>query len=40
MGGASTLNWELAVGTGIGCLIGLVFIPTLHYIGKIRRLYK
>ena len=40
MGGASTLNWDLAIGTGIGCLIGLVFIPTLHYIGKIRRLYK
>jgi len=40
MGGASTLNWELAFGTALGCLIGLVFIPTLHYIGKLRILYK
>ena len=40
MGGASTLNWELAFGTAIGCLIGLVFIPTLYYIGKLRGIYK
>jgi len=40
MGGASTLSWDLATGTALGCLIGLVFIPTLYYIGKLRRIYK
>jgi hypothetical protein len=40
MGGASTFNWELAFGTALGCLIGLVFIPTLVYIGKLRQMYK
>ena len=40
MGGASTLNWELAFGTALGCLIGLFFIPALHYIGKLRMSYK
>ena len=40
MGGASTLNWELAFGTALGCLIGLVFIPILIYIGKLRNLTK
>ena len=40
MGGASTLSWDLAFGTALGCLIGLVFIPTLHYLGKLRRIYK
>ena len=40
MGGASTFNWELAFGTALGCLVGLVFIPTLVYIGKLRQMYK
>ena len=40
MGGATTLSWDLAFGTSLGCLIGLVFIPTLYYIGKLRRMYK
>ena len=40
MGGASTLSWDLAAGTALGCLIGLVFIPTLYYVGKLRRAYK
>jgi hypothetical protein len=34
MGGASTLNWELAFSTAIGCLIGLIFIPILNGIYK------
>jgi hypothetical protein len=40
MGGASTLSWDLAIGTTLGCLIGLVFIPLLYFIGKIRKQYK
>ena len=27
MGGATTASWELAFGTALGCIIGLVFIP-------------
>ena len=34
MGGMSTLNWELAFGTAIGCIIGLIFIPILNAIYK------
>ena len=40
MGGVSTLNWELAFGTALGCLIGLVYIPILIYIGRLRNLTK
>ena len=39
MGGASTLNWELAFSTAIGCLIGLLFIPLFWYIGKLKGEY-
>ena len=34
LGGASTASWELAFGTAIGCLIGLVFIPLFRAIEK------
>lgn len=37
LGGASTLSWDLAIGTAGGCLIGLLFIPMLYYIGKLRK---
>lgn len=37
MGGASTFSWDLAFGTAFGCLIGLVFIPMLYYIAKLRK---
>lgn len=37
LGGASTGSWTLATGTAGGCLIGLLFIPMLYYIGKLRR---
>jgi uncharacterized membrane protein YqgA involved in biofilm formation len=40
LGGASTASWDLAFGTAFGCLIGLVFIPLLVYIGKLRRAAK
>lgn len=34
LGGASTLSWDLAFGTAIGCLIGLAFIPIFRIIEK------
>ena len=40
LGGMSTLNIELATGTAAGCLIGLLFIPSIIYLGRIRRLIK
>ena len=40
MGGASTASWDLATGTALGCLIGLIFIPILYYIAKLRRAHK
>ena len=36
LGGASTASWDLAFGTAIGCLIGLVFIPLFKIIGNYR----
>ena len=40
LGGMSTLNIELATGTAAGCVIGLLFIPAIIYLGRIRRLIK
>ena len=37
LGGLSSWNMELAFGTAIGCLIGLIFIQVIVTIGKIRR---
>ena len=34
LGGASTLSWDLAFGTEIGCLIGLIFIPIFRILEK------
>mgnify|MGYP000379974385 CR=1 FL=1 len=34
MGGAVSLNWALAFGTAVGCLIALVLIPVIHSIKK------
>jgi xanthine/uracil/vitamin C permease (AzgA family) len=34
MGGAVSLNWPLATGTGLGCLIALLAIPIFHKIQK------
>jgi hypothetical protein len=31
-GGAVTGSWELAFGTGIGCLVGLLAIPVFAYV--------
>ena len=36
-GGASTLNFELANGTALGCIIGLLLIPVFIYVGKLRK---
>ena len=33
-GGAVSLNWDLAFGTGIGCLIALIAIPIFHKLQK------
>ena len=40
LGGMSTLNIELATGTAAGCVIGLLFIPAIFYLGRIRRAIK
>ena len=40
MGGMSTLSYDLATGTAAGCLIGLIFIPLLVWVGKIRQTLK
>ena len=34
LAGLASLNWSLALGTGLGCLIGLLLIPILHKIKK------
>jgi L-aminopeptidase/D-esterase-like protein len=36
MGGAGTGSWDLAFGTALGCIIGLIFIPLFVMIGKLR----
>jgi len=33
-GGAASLSWDLAFGTGLGCLIVLIVIPVLHKLQK------
>ena len=33
-GGAVSLNWDLAFGTGLGCLLALSAIPILHKLQK------
>ena len=30
MGGVASLNWSLALGTGLGCIIALIMIPIFH----------
>ena len=35
-GGAVTGSWELAFGTGIGCLVGLLAIPAFAYVRKLK----
>ena len=40
LGGMSTLNIELATGTAAGCLIGLLFIPTILLTKRIYRMIK
>lgn len=35
MGGVASLNWELAIGTGLGCLLGLTLIPLFNKYFKI-----
>jgi hypothetical protein len=37
LGGVGSLNMDLALGTALGCLIGLFFIPIIVTIGKIRK---
>ena len=32
MGGAASLNWPLAFGTALGCLIAMIMIPVFHKI--------
>ena len=38
LGGLSTMSMDLAIGTSLGCMIGLVFIPLLVFLGKLRRI--
>ena len=38
--GAGVGNMDLAIGTSVGCLIGLVAIPVFVFLGKLRRYYK
>ena len=33
-GGAVSFSWDLAFGTGLGCLIVLIAIPVLHKLQK------
>tara|TARA_B100000029_G_C17480281_1_gene925300 strand:+ start:871 stop:1155 length:285 start_codon:yes stop_codon:yes gene_type:complete len=40
LGGMSTLSYSLAIGTCLGCLIGLIFIPLLVMVGKLRQQKK
>jgi len=40
LGGMSTMSIDLAIGTSVGCLIGLIFIPALVYLGKLRTKHK
>lgn len=35
-GGASTASWDLATGTALGCIIGLIFIPIFKMLGNFR----
>ena len=34
MGGAVSLNWPLAFGTGLGCIMALIFIPLFYKFQK------
>lgn len=36
LGGLATANFDLAVGTGIGCLLGLLFIPLFNLKFKLK----
>ena len=38
--GVGAGNMDLAIGTSVGCLIGMVAIPIFVVLGKLRRLYK
>ena len=40
LGGVSSASWDLAFGTAFGCLIGLLLIPVIYFIGKLRRANK
>ncbi len=40
LGGLAALNIELATGTAAGCLIGLLFIPTILILKRIYRMIK
>lgn len=36
LGGLATANFDLAIGTGIGCLLGLLFIPLFNIKFKLK----
>ena len=40
LAGVGAGNMDLAIGTSVGCLIGMVAIPIFVVLGKLRRLYK
>ena len=40
LGGLAALNIELATGTAAGCLIGLLFIPTILILKRIYRIVR
>jgi len=37
MGGAVSLNWPLAFGTGLGCVMALILIPLFYKFQKRRK---
>jgi hypothetical protein len=37
LGGMSTLSYQLAIGTALGCLLALVLIPLFVYLSKLRQ---
>lgn len=40
LGGMSTMSIDLAIGTATGCLIGLIFIPALMFLGRLRNKFR
>ena len=35
-GGAASLNWPLAFGTGAGCILAFIFLPVMLWVKKLK----